>query len=265
MYSNKMIKEEKIIRYIVSWLKEYIQKSKSNGFIIGISGGIDSSVTSFLVAMTRFPTIILEMPILEKNNFLPIKHAKFLTKKFSNVHYLKKDLSTLFTTFYHTINDIEENYKLSLALANVKSRIRMLTLYYYANVKNYLVVGTGNKVEDFGVGFFTKYGDGGVDLHPIADLTKTEVRFLAKKLNIIDEIQKAKPMDGLWEDQRSDEDQLGATYEELEWAMEIMKKKDYTFSEIEYKIFQKYQILHRKNRHKMISIPICKIPEKIKK
>ncbi|WP_185863307.1 NAD(+) synthase [Blattabacterium cuenoti] len=259
-----MIKAEKVIKYIVSWLKEYIKKSESNGFIIGISGGIDSSVTSFLVALTRFPTLMLEMPILEKKNFLPIKHAKFLTKKFSNVSYLKKDLSILFKTFCHVTNGID-SAKLSLALANVKSRIRMLTLYYYANVKNYLVVGTGNKVEDFGVGFFTKYGDGGVDLHPIADLTKSEVRFIAKKLNIINEIQKAEPTDGLWEDHRSDEDQLGATYEELEWAMEIMKKKDHTFSEIEHKILKKYQILHKKNLHKMIPIPVCKIPDEIKK
>ncbi|WP_185849287.1 NAD(+) synthase [Blattabacterium cuenoti] len=262
-----MIKTEKVIKYIVSWLKEYIKKSKSNGFIIGISGGIDSSVTSFLVAMTKFPTIVLEMPIMEnKKNFLSMKHAKFLKKKFSNVHYLEKDLSSLFTVFCHIINKNNvEDSKLSLALANVKSRIRMITLYYYANVKDYLVVGTGNKVEDFGVGFFTKYGDGGVDLHPIADLTKSEVRFLAKKLNILDEIQKAKPTDGLWEDNRSDEDQLGATYEELEWAMKVMKKKDYPFSEIEYKILKKYQILHQKNRHKMIPIPVCKIPYNIKK
>ncbi len=218
------MKTKKIIKYIVSWLKEYIHKSKSNGFIIGISGGIDSSVTSFLASMTKFPTIILEMPILEKKkNFLSEKHAKFLTEKFPNVCYLKKDLSILFTSFCHVIND--KNKKYSLALANVQSRIRMLTLYYYANMKNYLVVGTGNKVEDFGVGFFTKYGDGGVDLHPIADLKKSEICMIARELNIANEIQKAKPTDGLWEDQRSDEDQLGATYEELEWAMEMKKKK----------------------------------------
>ncbi|BBA17009.1 NAD(+) synthase [Blattabacterium cuenoti] len=259
-------KIEKIIRYIVSWLKKYIRRSQSNGFIIGISGGIDSSVTSFLVAMTKYPTIILEMPIIEKKkNFLPIKHANFLKKKFSNVHYFENDLSILFKTFCNTTNDIQKKSNLPLALANVKSRIRMLTLYYYANIKNYLVVGTGNKVEDFGVGFFTKYGDGAVDLHPIADLTKSEVRILAKKLNIIDEIQKAKPTDGLWEDQRSDEEQLGITYEELEWAMNFVEKKKYAFSEIEYKILNKYKKLHKKNRHKMIPIPICKIPDSIKK
>jgi NAD+ synthetase len=266
MCLNKMIKAEKIIRYIVLWLKEYIKKSQSNGFIVGISGGIDSSVTSFLVAMTKLPTIILEMPIFEKRkNLLSTQHAKLLINKFSNVCYLEKDLSALFTTFCHITNDSKKNTKRSLALANVKSRIRMVTLYYYANIKNYLVVGTGNKVEDFGVGFFTKYGDGGVDLQPIADLTKSEVRFLAKKLNVIEEIQEAKPTDGLWEDNRSDEDQLGATYEELEWAMQIAQKKNYLFSKIEHKILKKYQKLHQKNKHKMITIPICKIPDDMKK
>ncbi len=162
------------------------------------------------------------------------------------------------------MNINKKNKKKPLALVNVKSRLRMLTLYYYANIKNYLVVGTGNKVEDFGVGFFTKYGDGGVDLHPIADLTKSEIRFIAKKLNIINEIQKAKPTDGLWEDQRTDEDQLGATYEELEWAMKITKIKDFNYKEKEYQILKKYQTLHKKNKHKIIQIPVCKIPKTFK-
>ncbi|WP_185872275.1 NAD(+) synthase [Blattabacterium cuenoti] len=259
------MKTKKIIKYIVSWLKKYIYKSKSNGFIIGISGGIDSSVTSFLVSMTKFPTLILEMPILEKKiNFLSRKHVQFLTKKFSNVFYLKKDLSILFTSFCKVIN--KKNKRYSLELANVQSRFRMLTLYYYANIKNYLVVGTGNKVEDFGVGFFTKYGDGGVDLHPIADLMKSEIRLIAKELNIAYEIQKAKPTDGLWEDERSDEDQLGATYEELEWAMKITKKKYYNFSnKKEQEIFKKFQILNQKNKHKMKLIPVCRIPSFLKK
>ncbi|WP_185876893.1 NAD(+) synthase [Blattabacterium cuenoti] len=254
------MKTKKVIKYIVCWLKKYIHRSQSNGFVIGISGGIDSSVTSLLVSMTKFPTLILEMPILEKTkNFLSIKHAKFLTEKFSNVSYLKKNLSTLFNSFCDIVN--KKNIKSSLELANVQSRLRMLTLYYYANTKNYLVVGTGNKVEDFGVGFFTKYGDGGVDLHPIADLNKSEVRFLAKELNILDEIQKSKPTDGLWEDERLDEDQLGISYEELEWAMKIEKKKNKNiYKEKEYEIFKKYKILNQKNKHKIKSIPICKIP-----
>ncbi|WP_185854868.1 NAD(+) synthase [Blattabacterium cuenoti] len=263
---------KKIVRYIVQWLKKYIKKTQSNGFVIGISGGIDSAVASMLVAMTKYPTFTLEMPILEKNpNFLSEQHVNFLKSRFLNVHHLKKDLSSLFTSFIHTMNDnnIKEKKNKPLALANAKSRIRMLTLYYYANIKNYLVVGTGNKVEDFGVGFFTKYGDGGVDIHPIADLTKSEIRFLAKELNIIDGIQKAEPTDGLWEDQRSDEDQLEATYEELEWAMKIAEKKEKnfheTFKEREYDILKKYQYLHKKNKHKIRPIPICEIPNIYKK
>ncbi|AWU45047.1 NAD(+) synthase [Blattabacterium punctulatus] len=265
-----MINAKKIIKYIIYWLIKYIKKSKSNGFIIGISGGIDSSVTSLLVAMTNYPTLILEMPILDKNkNLLSKKHANFLKSKFLNVHHIKKDLSSLYLSFIHTVNDPFQEKNL-LALANIKSRIRMITLYYYANINNYLVVGTGNKIEDFGVGFFTKYGDGGVDLHPIADLTKSEIRFLAKKLKIINCIQKAKPTDGLWEDQRSDEDQLKATYEELEWAMKITEKKKKFFNydifkESEKNILKKYQTLHQKNMHKVIPIPICRIPFSFKK
>ncbi|AER40595.1 NH(3)-dependent NAD synthetase [Blattabacterium sp. (Mastotermes darwiniensis) str. MADAR] len=258
---------KKIVEYIVSWLEKYIKKSKSNGFIIGISGGIDSSVTSMLVAMTNYPTLILEMPILEKNkNLLSNKHVDFLQSRFLNVHHLKKDLSSLYSSFCHIVEDHSSS---NLSLANLKSRIRMVTLYYYANRNNYLVVGTGNKVEDFGVGFFTKYGDGGVDIHPIADLNKSEIRFIAKELNILDGIQKAKPTDGLWEDQRSDEDQLEATYEELEWAMKITEKKKKIncdeFEGREYDIMKRYQILHKKNRHKIIPIPICHIPSSIKK
>ncbi|WP_185862754.1 NAD(+) synthase [Blattabacterium cuenoti] len=261
---------KKIVHHIVQWLKTYIKKTQSNGFVIGISGGIDSAVTSMLVAMTKSPTLTLEMPILEKNpNLLSEQHVIFLKSRFLNVHHIKKDLSSLFTSFIHTMDDnITEKKNRPLALANAKSRIRMLTLYYYANIENYLVVGTGNKVEDFGVGFFTKYGDGGVDIHPIADLTKSEIRLLAKELNIIDGIQKAEPTDGLWEDQRSDEDQLEATYEELEWAMKITekvekKKKNFhdTFKGREYDVLKTYQYLHKKNEHKIRPIPICEIPD----
>ncbi|WP_185870561.1 NAD(+) synthase [Blattabacterium cuenoti] len=265
-----MINTKQVIEYIVYWIKKYIKKSQLNGFIIGISGGIDSAVTSMLVAMTKYPTIALEMPILEKKkNLLSQKHINFLTSRFINVYPLKIDLSSLFTSFCHTVHVNKKMKKnKDLALANIKSRIRMMTLYYYANIKNYLVVGTGNKIEDFGVGFFTKYGDGGVDLHPIADLTKSEIRSIAKEFNILDCIQKAKPTDGLWEDQRSDEEQLEASYEELEWAMKMSKKKSKhisLFKGREYEVFKKYQILHQKNNHKMIPIPVCKIPMNIKK
>ncbi|WP_185856146.1 NAD(+) synthase [Blattabacterium cuenoti] len=267
-----MIDTKKTIKHIVSWLKEYIKKSQSNGFIIGISGGIDSSVTSVLVAMTTHPTITLEMPILEKKkNFLSQKHINFLKSKFINVHSLKRDLSCLLNNFCTVVNTDDNNVTTiteikknkNLALANIKSRLRMMTLYYYANIKNYLVVGTGNKIEDFGVGFFTKYGDGGVDLHPIADLTKSEIRSIAKELNILDCIQNAIPTDGLWDDQRSDEEQLKASYEELEWAMKMSEKKlkrISSFKERKYEIMKIYQTLHKKNIHKMIPIPVCKIP-----
>ncbi|WP_185851631.1 NAD(+) synthase [Blattabacterium cuenoti] len=266
-----MINTKKVIKYIVSWLRKYIKKSQLNGFIIGVSGGIDSAVTSMLVAMTKHPTIVLEMPLLEKEeNFLSKKHIDFLKSRFPNVNSLKKDLSFLFTSFCHTVHNCNKEIKKNqeaLALANTKSRIRMMTLYYYANIKNYLVVGTGNKIEDFGVGFFTKYGDGGVDIHPIADLTKSEIRSLAKELNVLDCIQKAKPTDGLWEDKRSDEDQLKASYEELEWAMKISEKsKQISFLKgREHEVMKRYLILHKKNNHKMIPIPVCKIPLKIKK
>ncbi|WP_185873901.1 NAD(+) synthase [Blattabacterium cuenoti] len=267
-----MINEKKVINYIVTWLKKYIKKSKSNGFIIGISGGIDSAVTSMLLAMTKFPTLTLEMPILEKKNLLSNQHINFLKSRFLNVNHLKKDLSTLYTTFYKIISHTKHKKikNQSLSLANTKSRIRMITLYYYANLKNYLVVGTGNKVEDFGVGFFTKYGDGGVDIHPIADLNKSEVRLIAKELNILNSIQKAIPTDGLWDDKRSDEEQLKATYEELEWAMKITEKKKNIFinpsMNLEKKnIIKKYKNLHNKNKHKIIPIPICKIPSFLKK
>ncbi|WP_185882983.1 NAD(+) synthase [Blattabacterium cuenoti] len=269
-----MIKEKKIIKHIVSWLKKYIKKSKLNGFIVGISGGIDSSVTSYLTAMTQYPTIVLEIIIGKKKyKTLSQKHAEFLISKFSNVRFLQKDIDSLFDFFCENIisniSQNKKNKKNMLALANLKSRIYMLILYYYANINNFLVVGTGNKIEDFGIGFFTKYGDGAVDIHPIADLYKSEINILAKELNIIREIQEAKPTDGLWEDQRSDEDQLGANYKDLEWAMINENKQNNFVSKKEHRIIKLYKKLHKKNQHKMISIPVCKIPfclkqEKIK-
>ncbi|WP_185865072.1 NAD(+) synthase [Blattabacterium cuenoti] len=255
--------KKKVICHIVSWLKEYIQQSKFKGFIIGISGGIDSAVTSFLVSMTGYPTTLLEIPIIKNNHFLPKKHAEFLMEKFSNVHYIRKNLYAFFKSFCNNF-EIGNDHNHKLALANVQSRIRMLTLYYYANLHNYLVVGTGNKVEDCGIGFFTKYGDGGVDLMPIADLNKSEVKIIANELDILDEIQKSKPTDGLWEDDRSDEEQIGISYKDLEWAMNLKKEQIDLLSKNENEIFKKYKKLHLKNKHKIISIPICRIPSSIK-
>ncbi|WP_185851048.1 NAD(+) synthase [Blattabacterium cuenoti] len=257
---------KKVIEYIVQWLKTYIEKTESNGFVIGISGGIDSSLTSVLLAMTEYPVLALELPILDnRKNLLSKKHIDFLTSSFLNVNSLKKDLSSFYTSF---LQIIKQKNNQSLALANLKSRIRMMTLYYYANEENYLVVGTGNKIEDFGVGFFTKYGDGGVDIQPIADLNKSDVRIISKELKIIEEIQKAKPTDGLWEDNRLDEDQLKATYDELEWAMKITEEKKIPFEKFKgrkHDIMKIYQFLNKKNNHKMVPIPICKIPNYLKK
>lgn len=264
---------KKVIEYIVSWLKKYIKKSKMKGFIVGLSGGIDSSVTSVLTAMTGFNTLVVEIPILKNDNSISKKHINFLFSKFKNVYSINKNLKKVFDIFCKTVKDdhfsIEKKiYKdrYLLSLANVKSRIRMLTLYYYANINNYLVVGTGNKIEDYGIGFFTKYGDGGVDLQPIGDLTKKEIYLIAKEMNIIDDIQNAKPTDGLWEDHRSDEDQIGASYNELEWAMKNYgKMKKIHLSDDKKKIINLYEKLHIKNKHKIISIPVCRIPFNIKK
>ncbi|WP_185882467.1 NAD(+) synthase [Blattabacterium cuenoti] len=260
-----MIHSKLIINYIITWLKKYIKKSKSNGFILGISGGIDSALTSTLVAMTKKPTLILEMPILDKKNNLSKQHIQFLKKKFENIYHLEKNLYQLYILFSEIMDEPNQikQQKYLLALANLQSRLRMITLYYYANIHNYLVVGTGNKIEDFGVGFFTKYGDGGVDILPIGDLTKSEVKILSKELNIISSIQNAIPKDGLWQDQRSDEDQLNATYKELEWAMKN-DKNHIRITNKKYNIINIYKNLHQKNQHKMISIPICVIPNTFK-
>ncbi|WP_185877935.1 NAD(+) synthase [Blattabacterium cuenoti] len=252
-----------VINYIVFWLKNYIKNSKSNGFVVGISGGIDSSVTSFLVAKTNYPTLLLEIPLL-KDNDLPRKHAKFMLKRFSNVSYIRKNLCDFFNFFCKTFDIYNNKINNNLALANAQSRIRMLILYYYANLNNYLVVGTGNKVEDFGIGFFTKYGDGGVDLQPIADLNKSDIQIIAKKLKILYEIRNSIPTDGLWKDERTDKEQIGLSYDDLELAMKIKDKKLKYFSKKEYSIIKKYQYLHNKNKHKIIPIPICHIPNYMK-
>lgn len=258
------MKTRKIINYIVSWLNNYLKKSNKKGFIVGISGGIDSAITSVLIAKTGFSILILEMPIYQNIN--EIKRSKeninFLKKNFSNIKTLSIDLSPIFNTFCEVLK-IEEYKNVELSLVNVKSRLRMITLYYYASINNYLVVGTGNKIEDFGVGFFTKYGDGGVDINPIGDLYKSEIISIGKKLNIPLSIQNAEPTDGLWKDNRSDKDQLGYSYEDLEWAMNIVEKGDYSkiINKDKRILIEKYLKLNKKNKHKILQIPICKIPK----
>jgi NAD+ synthase len=239
---------------ISKWLKTYLEETHLDSFVIGISGGIDSALVSTLCATTGIQTIVVSMPIHQAPDQLKRAndHISWLKNKYSNVQSIEIDLTYVFDSF-KALFPIENK----LALANSRSRLRMTTLYQIAGTHKGLVVGTGNKIEDFGVGFFTKYGDGGVDISPIADLTKTEVRKLAQELQIIQDIILAKPTDGLWEDDRTDEDQLGATYEELEWAMEFQGNLE-TLSDREKLVLDIYSKFNKQNQHKMISIPIFK-------
>jgi len=260
---------EKIVNHIVNWLKEYATNSKMDGFVIGISGGIDSAVTSTLCAKTGLPTLCIEMPIHQAESQVNRgkEHINQLKTTFSNVSSNVFDLTSVFEEFSKQDSKSKENPLLDLSLANTRARLRMTTLYYYAGLKRYLVAGTGNKVEDFGVGFYTKYGDGGVDLSPIADLMKSEVYAIAKELNVPDSIQNAAPTDGLFGDNRTDEDQIGASYDELEWAMN-MKELGYTsekFKNREKTVFDLYSKLNKANQHKMNAIPVCKIPLEFKR
>jgi len=237
-------------QFISNWIKGYVEKmpSKAQSLVIGISGGIDSSVSSTLSAMTGIKTIVLSMPIKQKSlqHDLSLKHQEWLIKNFKNVEPHTLNLDKLFETFKNTLS----NFDSELGMANSKARIRMTTLYQVATANNGIVVGTGNKVEDFGVGFYTKYGDGGVDISPIADCNKTEVWEIGKSLNILKEIIEAAPTDGLWEDGRTDEGQLGLKYEELEEAMNNVNSINR----------EKYEKIRKMNLHKMEPIPVCKIP-----
>ena len=244
---------------ISRWLKRYLLDNKLDSFIIGISGGIDSAVTSTLCAMTTFKTIVVVMPIYQNKDETArgLEHCNWLLNKYKNIEILNIDLTSVYNEF---LEIIPNKYNSPLAYANAKARIRMSTLYLIASNSNGLVVGTGNKIEDFGVGFFTKYGDGGVDISPIADLMKSEVYGLAKKMNIISSILSAKPTDGLWRDGRTDEDQLGVSYDDLEWAMNYNGQKVSKQQENILNIYNK----HRKaNLHKMKDIPIFKNKYKV--
>ena len=251
------------IDYIVNWLSDYANKSTIKGFVIGISGGIDSAVTSTLCAMTGKKVIALNLPILQPVSQLnrSNEHIKWLENHFENVSSATVNLTK---TFQMISSDLPTSIQDHLTMANVRARLRMTTLYAFAGHNGYLVAGTGNKIEDFGIGFFTKYGDGGVDISPIADLTKTEVFELAKELNIVSSIQIAKPTDGLWDDDRSDEDQIGASYPELEWAMEYdaseLKNETNGLTERQQTVLAIYRKLNKANQHKMQPIPVCILP-----
>ena len=242
---------------ITSWLKDYIEKCNLEYFVIGVSGGVDSAVTSTLCALTGKRTLIVSLPIHQESNQLirANKHIDWLKSKFSNVESKELDLSQVYDQFKTTVYDnclieYSQDLDINLALANSRSRIRMVTLYQIATSLKGLVVGTGNKVEDFGVGFYTKYGDGGVDISPIADCNKTEVWELGKELGILKEIIDAPPTDGLWDDGRTDEGQLGFKYEDLEDAMNNPNSPHR----------EEYEKIRKQNLHKMDPIPVCKIP-----
>ena len=236
------------INYIVKWIKDYAYQQSKEPFklVIGVSGGIDSAVTSALCAKTNLSTIVVSMPIKQNSlqHTLSLAHIDWLKSNFDNIESHTILLDELFQLFQDTMN----NFNSELAFANSRSRLRMLTLYQIAQSKKALVVGTGNKIEDFGIGFFTKYGDGGVDISPIADCTKTQIWEMGRALNISKDIIEAKPTDGLWDDSRNDEDQLGLSYDQLEEAMKNPSS--------EY--FQKYIQIRKPNLHKMKPIPICK-------
>ncbi len=256
---------KKVTNHIVKWLKDYATKANVNGFVIGISGGIDSAVTSTLCAMTGLDVLCLEMPIHQGENQVSRakEHILQLKNKFDKIQNLEINLTDTFETFKTAVPNIEDSEKIALSLANTRARLRMSTLYYFAGLNGLLVAGTGNKVEDFGVGFFTKYGDGGVDLSPIADLLKSQVYEIAVFLNISEPIQKAQPTDGLFGDTRTDEDQIGASYDELEWAMKMYDNGTTTtdFTERGKEVFSIYKSRNTANKHKMIAIPVCKIPD----
>ncbi len=241
----------KKIDYISGWIKDYATTLSFQpvSLVIGVSGGIDSAVTSALCAKTGFKTIAVSMPIKQNSNQhdLSLKHLDWLKKNFDKVETKIIELDRVFESFENTMQDFNN----SLAFANSRSRLRMVTLYQIAQANRGIVVGTGNKVEDFGVGFYTKYGDGGVDISPIADCKKTDVWNIGKSLGVIDEIIEAAPTDGLWDDSRNDESQLGLSYEEIEEAMENSKSKH----------FKRYQEIRNPNLHKMKPIPVCILPK----
>ena len=247
-----MMNDHDTIRHIVDWINQYVgnMPKPAESLIVGISGGIDSSLTSTLASMTGMNTFAVSMPIHTSTNATNLGHVhgKWLEQKFSNTSFVHIDLTSTYKIFNSTICNASQ--KSDLGFANSKSRLRMVTLYQVAAAQNGIVVGTGNKVEDFGVGFYTKYGDGGVDIAPIADLMKSEVKSLSQSLGIDQRIIEAPPRDGLWDDDRTDETQLGLSYDELEDAMTNAESGNR----------QKYDSIRKNNLHKMLPIPVCKIP-----
>lgn len=257
---------ERVIEHIVGWLSDYCAASHQKGFVVGVSGGIDSAVTSALCARTGLPTVCVEMPIHQAKSHVDraLEHVARLKERHSNIFLERVDLTPTFEAIRAALPADAPQASVDFALANTRARLRMTTLYYLAGLRGHLVAGTGNKVEDFGVGFFTKYGDGGVDLSPIADLTKSEVYEVARALNIVESIMNAAPTDGLFGDSRTDEDQIGASYPELEWAMDLRDRgvdvEKLGLTERQRKVLAIFDHRRAANRHKMVPIPICVIP-----
>ena len=255
---------DKVTQHIVDWLRNYTTNAGMKGFVVGVSGGIDSAVTSTLCARTGLEVLCLEMPIHQAESQVSraMNHIAWLKENYPNVSMTQVNLTPVFDSLIDTFPDVENEESRLMSLANTRARLRMTSLYYFAALNKYLVAGTGNKVEDFGVGFFTKYGDGGVDLSPIADLMKSEVYALGKYMGVNQEIIDAAPTDGLWGDDRTDEDQIGASYDELEWAMKMQDegKKPEDFEGRKQEVYKIYLRLNRINQHKMVPIPVCEIP-----
>ncbi|MFN0033257.1 MAG: NAD(+) synthase [Flavobacteriales bacterium] len=281
-----MFDSKKIADHISHWLKDYAVQCNAKGFVIGISGGIDSALTSTLCAQTGMQVLCLEMPIHQAASQVTRaqEHISWLKAQYANVKDQRIELTETFEQLRKSVDTTGADHTVQLALANARARLRMTTLYYYAGMHGLLVAGTGNKVEDFGIGFFTKYGDGGVDLSPIADLTKTEVYTLSTWLGIAESILHAAPTDGLFGDSRTDEQQIGASYAELEWAMRLLDSK-FQHSDLEWptatsakdlqwadadapnltdrqkEVVKIYIQRHLANRHKMVAVPVCVIPK----
>jgi len=255
------MKHKDIVNHIVNWLTEYSNISKTEGFVVGISGGIDSALTSTLCALTGKKIMCLNLPIRQHQTEYNLgkAHIEWLTKNYNNVSHEEINLTQILEAMEKTYDQEIQDF---LTMANTRARIRMTTLYAYAGHHKLLVAGTGNKIEDFGIGFYTKYGDGGVDVSPIADLMKSQVYALAAEVGVVDSILNAKPTDGLFADGRTDEDQIGASYDELEWAMLYIEHKNNTSLTDRQKIvMQIYQSRNSANKHKMNPIPVCIIPK----
>ena len=256
---------EATIEHITGWLRDYGQSAGAGGFVIGVSGGIDSAVSSTLAARTGMPLLIVEMPIHQSHDQVTRarEHIGFLKQRHETVESVEVELTGVFDRLVEALPDGTDGESREMSLVNTRARLRMTTLYYFAALQGRLVVGTGNKVEDFGIGFFTKYGDGGVDLSPIADLVKTEVYALGRALGVNEAILTAPPTDGLWGDDRTDEDQIGASYPGLEGAMSVDGDAS-ALDNRQREVLAIYRRLNAGNKHKMEPIPVCMIPDALR-